>query len=170
MKLGPGHEMPAGGGLRACHTEREQAVEVLKAAFVEGRLTKDELDARVGQAFTSRTRAEVAAVTADLPAGLTAVQPLRKPARAPGGAPANTAVRTGVRVIGAATAVTAASWAAALGQANDQAVFMLVWTFTITWLGILILTLAVMLESRRQRRSGGQLPSRGTDSGTSLGY
>jgi len=162
--------MPAGGGLRACHAERERAVEVLKAAFVEGRLTKDELDARVGQAFTSRTRAEVAAVTADLPAGLTAVQPLRKPARAPGGAPANTAVRTGVRVIGAATAVTAASWAAALGQANDQAVFILVWTFTITWLGILILTLAVMLESRRHKRTGRQLPPRGTDSRTSLGY
>jgi hypothetical protein len=31
---------------------------VLKAAFVQGRLTKDELDARVGQAFASRTYAQ----------------------------------------------------------------------------------------------------------------
>lgn len=162
--------MAAGGGLLASHAEREQAVEVLKAAFVEGRLTKDELDARVGQAFASRTRAELAAVTADLPVGPTTVQPAPKPARVPGKPPASTAARTGVRVIGAATAVTAASWAAALGQANDQAVFMLVWTFTIAWLGILILTVTVMLESRRQKCSGGQLPPRGTDGRTALGY
>ena len=32
-----------------------------------GRLTKDELDTRIGQAFTSKTYADLAAVTADLP-------------------------------------------------------------------------------------------------------
>ena len=53
--------------LRASHADREQVVDVLKAAFVQGRLTKDELDTRIGQAFTSRTYADLAAVTADLP-------------------------------------------------------------------------------------------------------
>jgi hypothetical protein len=48
---------------------------MLKAAFVQGRLTKDELDARAGQAFAARTYAELAAITADLPAGLIAPPP-----------------------------------------------------------------------------------------------
>ena len=47
----------------------------LKAAFVQGRLTEDEFDARAGQVYASRTRAELAALTADLPAGLTAPRP-----------------------------------------------------------------------------------------------
>jgi Domain of unknown function (DUF1707) len=49
----PGDEMAPGAGgrsrLRAAHADREQVIEVLKAAFVRGRLTKDEFDARVGQ-------------------------------------------------------------------------------------------------------------------------
>ncbi len=53
--------------LRASHTDRERVIDVLKAAFVQGRLTKDELDSRIGQAFTSKTYADLAAVTADLP-------------------------------------------------------------------------------------------------------
>jgi hypothetical protein len=47
----------------------------LKAAFVQGRLDRDELDLRVSQALASRTYAELAAVTADLPAGLAAARP-----------------------------------------------------------------------------------------------
>jgi hypothetical protein len=50
-------------------------VELLKAAFVEDRLTEEELDTRVGQALASRTYADLAAVTADIPAGLIAGQP-----------------------------------------------------------------------------------------------
>jgi len=42
-------------------------VGTLKVAFVQGRLTKDELDARLGQTLASRTYAELAALTADLP-------------------------------------------------------------------------------------------------------
>ena len=40
-------------------------------AFVQGRLTKDEFDLRVGQALTSGTHGDLAALTADIPAGLT---------------------------------------------------------------------------------------------------
>jgi hypothetical protein len=53
--------------LRASHADREQVIDVLKVAFVQGRLTKDELDTRIGQTFTSKTYADLAAVTADLP-------------------------------------------------------------------------------------------------------
>jgi hypothetical protein len=63
------------GQLRASHADREQVVGVLKAAFVQGMLTKHEFDVRVGQVLASRTYAELAVVTTDLPAGLTAAKP-----------------------------------------------------------------------------------------------
>jgi hypothetical protein len=73
---GPGDEMAARAGdrgrMRASHADREQLIDVLKAAFVQGRLAKDEFDLRVGQALASRTGAELAALTADIPAGLAA--------------------------------------------------------------------------------------------------
>jgi hypothetical protein len=50
---------------------------VLKTAFVQGRLAKDEFEARIGQTFVSRTYADLAYVTADL----TEAPPVRKPAR-----------------------------------------------------------------------------------------
>jgi Domain of unknown function (DUF1707) len=58
------------GRLRAAHADRDRVVATLEAAFVQGRLDKDELDARVGQALASRTYAELAALTADLPEGV----------------------------------------------------------------------------------------------------
>jgi Domain of unknown function (DUF1707) len=70
------------GQFRASHADRDQAVDVIKSAFVQGLLTKSELDARVGQAFTSRTYAELAALTTDLPAGLPGAHPPDKPAQA----------------------------------------------------------------------------------------
>jgi hypothetical protein len=68
--------------LRASHADREHVIDMLKAAFVNGRITKDEFDARVSQAFASRTYAELGAVTADIPAGQIADQPPGKTARA----------------------------------------------------------------------------------------
>ena len=52
--------------LRASHADREQVVDTLKDAFVQGRLTKDEFDSRVGHALASRTHADLATLTADL--------------------------------------------------------------------------------------------------------
>lgn len=63
------------GHLRAAQADREQAITVLKAAYAQGRLTKDELEARAGQAFASRTYAELAALTTDLPADVPAASP-----------------------------------------------------------------------------------------------
>jgi hypothetical protein len=59
----------AGGDrLRAGHFDRERVIEALKQAVVHGRLSRDELDVRVGRALAARTRAELAALTADIPA------------------------------------------------------------------------------------------------------
>jgi Domain of unknown function (DUF1707) len=66
----PGGETAAGtagpGRLRASHADREQVVDTLKAAFVQGMLAKDQFDVRVGQTFASRTHGELVAVTAGL--------------------------------------------------------------------------------------------------------
>jgi hypothetical protein len=65
-----GPQGPAAAGrdlLRASHAEREQAIESLKDAFVDGRLTMGELDARTGRALAARTCAELTALTADIP-------------------------------------------------------------------------------------------------------
>ena len=59
---------PGPGQLRSSAADRERAADVLKAAFAEGRLDQDEYSERVGQVHASRTYAELAALTADLPA------------------------------------------------------------------------------------------------------
>jgi hypothetical protein len=71
------------GHLRASDADREQVIDTLKDAFVQGLLTKDELGTRAGQALASRTYAELAAITADIPARLIEVQPAPRPAPAP---------------------------------------------------------------------------------------
>jgi Domain of unknown function (DUF1707) len=53
----------------AASADRERAVGVLRAGFTEGRLTQDELDDRVAQAYAARTYGQLWALTADLPAG-----------------------------------------------------------------------------------------------------
>jgi hypothetical protein len=81
---GPGEEIAAGAGgrghLRASHGDRELVIDVLKAAFVQGRLDRDEFDLRVGRALASRTYADLAALTADIPVRLTRARP-PEPAR-----------------------------------------------------------------------------------------
>ena len=70
------------GDLRASHADRERVIGTLKAAFVQGRLTEDELGERAGQVYASRTYAELAEVTADIPAEPTEARRRRDPWRA----------------------------------------------------------------------------------------
>jgi Domain of unknown function (DUF1707) len=159
---GPPEEKAAAGRgqLRASHADREQAIDVLKAAFAEGRLDKDELDARVGQAFASRTYTELAAVTDDLPAGPIGAQPARAQARS-GGA---RGIRSSVRVIRVGTILAVGVWATALASGSALA-FTLALTFTVAYLGSLLLAGAVLLESRRELRAGGLPPGSGPGGG-----
>jgi hypothetical protein len=80
---GPDDEMAAAarGRLRTSHADRERVIDTLKSAFVQGFLTKDEFDARVGQTFASRTHAELAALTADIGPGLMGAPLPRQPGR-----------------------------------------------------------------------------------------
>ena len=120
---GPGDEMAAAADrshLRVSYAERDQAIDLLKAAFVQGRLTKGELDARAGQALASRTQAELATLSADLPAGLIAAQPARAHPRPP------------VRKVAAGAGLTippAALLAVAFLTGNEQVSELCFWSF-----------------------------------------
>lgn len=70
MTLESGRGIPDGHGfMRSSSADRERAIDVLKAAFAEGRLTRDEFEERSGQVLRSQTYAQLAALTADLPVG-----------------------------------------------------------------------------------------------------
>lgn len=58
------------------HEDREQVVELLQAAAGDGRLTADELDARLEQALSARTFDDLAVLVADLQAAGPALTPL----------------------------------------------------------------------------------------------
>jgi DUF1707 SHOCT-like domain len=146
--------VPAGvrGHLRASHADRDEVIGTLKAAFVQGMLTKDELEARVAQTLASRTYAELAALTADLPGWLAAAEspPRRQPVVRPG------------RVIVAASALYGGGWAYALllsphGGNNAWAPFLLLQGFLV-YFGVLMVCLGAIIVNRQDRRSGGQPP------------
>jgi hypothetical protein len=94
-------------GARAAATslsaDRERVIDLLKAAFVQGRLTRDEFDARVGLVLAARTRAELTAVAADLPVDLI-------------GAPPRTKTRNRLSMNSAVTAGAAVAVAANVGM------------------------------------------------------
>jgi len=72
---GPGPASGPASRVRASDADREHVIGVLREAFAEGRLTAEEHSARVGQAYAAQTYAELAAVSADLPAGASARRP-----------------------------------------------------------------------------------------------
>jgi hypothetical protein len=133
----PGEEKAAAAGrghLRATRVAREQAVDTIKAAFVQGRLTADEFDERIDEALVARTYADLHAVTADLPAGLAGPRPSREPGRRR----MNNAVRWA-----ASGSVTPAVLAAGLvfssmrGRGGYEVVaFVLAFAYFVFWLSV----------------------------------
>jgi Domain of unknown function (DUF1707) len=86
VTIGPWDPMAAGGTgrgrLRASDADREQVIDALKVAFVQGRLSKHELEVQAGLALASRTWAELTAITAEIPALLIEAQLPSEPASA----------------------------------------------------------------------------------------
>jgi len=114
------------GDMRASHADRERVIDTVKAAFARGQLTAGELDARVGQALTARTYAELATVTLSIPARSDLAQP-PKPAPARPRQPRNRLVNRGACVI-MATTLAAGVWVgivAGAAAAVIVAMFML---------------------------------------------
>jgi hypothetical protein len=152
---------PAGGGhLRASDADREQVIDVLKAAFVQARLTKDEFDARVDQAFASRTYADLAVVTAGIPAGPTGAQPPRHPVRARVRRPVDPDLRGDVRVIVTACPMAVVSWLAVVLVSDNPAGMPLPLLALIATVAALHSSLhgaMVLVEPWLQKRFGWQL-------------
>jgi hypothetical protein len=123
----------AAAGLRASRADRERVIDLLKAAFVQGRLDRDEFDARIGQALASRTNGELAAVTADIPAELTGALPRRPPGRTRRRIPFNTAV-TGAACM--AGLLNAGAMAALLSRSPVAVVLVAAFTIIGTILAI----------------------------------
>jgi Domain of unknown function (DUF1707) len=153
----PGDEITAGAGarsrLRASHADREQVIEVLKAAFVQGRLDRDEFDLRVGLALRSRTVADLAALTAGLPAGQTAARP-PQPARPPGTRPV---LRSG-RVIAAATVLYAGVWAVVIPMGQHVVIPVLTITSLLYYMIVVLIALEKVSGSPHETHSGRQPP------------
>lgn len=70
------------GAMRASDSDREGVVEVLRAAYTEGRLSLDEFDDRTAAAYSAKTWGDLRSLTSDLPAGadLGAAAPAGEPA------------------------------------------------------------------------------------------
>jgi uncharacterized protein DUF1707 len=166
----------ARGRLRASDADREQVVDTVKAAFVQGRLTKDELDLRAGQALTARTYAELVAATAAIPAGpagpaaakpasetrpppetgsARGTRPRRKPARVRDGPPSNhMALKCG---LGLSTIVLPAMIAATLHTKN-QNLFSGTVVLLIAYFLALLVAMANSVASRYENESSGEIP------------
>jgi DUF1707 SHOCT-like domain len=166
--VGPGDEKAAAAGqgrgeLRASHADREQVIGILKNAFVQGMLAKDEFDQRVSQAFASRTQVELVALTADL-----RVEPVA--ARRPEPAPAHgeqPVLRPGP-VLAVATALYAAVWAFMIfppwprDSEGDLPFPVLLLTFMATCIYPCVMAIATgyMIAGWREKHSGGRPPRR----------
>ena len=98
---GQGRYMQSGmaPGMLCAAADRERTMDVLKAAFAEGRLTKSEFDERSAGVLTARTYADLNGLIADLPAG--AGTPMMVMPYAPGYYPPVHVPRTNGFAIGA---------------------------------------------------------------------
>jgi hypothetical protein len=160
----PGHEgsehneKNARARLRTSHADRNQAIDRLKAAFVHGRLTKDELVARTAKAYSARTYADLAALTADLPAEPAAARP---PAPAQPRRPVHPSIKVGAGVLVLMMAV----WTILAILLGLSGVAFVVAPLIVLVLGVpaatvvsIPIVVALKLEARRRNRARGQLP------------
>ena len=153
----PGGERAAAAGghgrLRASRADRERVIELLKVAFVQGRLTQDELDTRVGQALASRTYADLADLTGDIPAGPAGAEPAAEPAGTPARTLAKAAHRSAICLLVAFALVGVAAL-----TGSEALVALAVYS------GIAAIIAASgflgygVVDAWQERRSRGQLP------------
>lgn len=77
--MGAWYGYPASGGgrgqMRASDADRDRVAQLLNNAYVEGRLSKDEYDARLEDALSARTYADLDQLLTDLPGPVVPVTP-----------------------------------------------------------------------------------------------
>jgi len=151
----PGDQAAAGRGrLRASHADRDRAIDTLKAAFVQGRLTKDEFDQRVSQTLAARTLAELATLTADIPAGLAAPPPPRASGRDLNQLRDSKAAAAAV----GATMTAGLLMIAAIGNGSNNPFTGLVAVALLSPVWVVVLAGLLALHSRLEKRAARQLP------------
>lgn len=149
VTTGPEDRRTAAAGrihLRASQADRGGVIDAVKAAYVAGRLTEDELEARVGQAFAARTHADLAGITADIPAGPVAARPARRPDRVVAW---GTGTIIAAAALGGAVLIGGSAW--------------ILWAIIMT--GVLLFTVSVLLSARQEQRSRRRRPPRSALSG-----
>lgn len=165
MTAGPRNPMAgmAGRGrLRASHADRNHVIGMLKAAYVQGRLTKDEFDERMSSTLTARTFGDLAGLTTDLPAGLTDVLP-PPPPRPPSSVPVSKIVLSAAAGLLAPAILATASLT---GNAQLYALFILPTMITfVAWM----VAGAVALDAWHGRHSGPPPPPGSGRPGRSVG-
>ncbi|MEI5102174.1 DUF1707 and DUF4190 domain-containing protein [Streptomyces sp. PmtG] len=91
----------------AGHSDRERAVDVLRAGFAEGRLEQAEYERRVERAYKARTVGELGLLVADLPQGPSGFHQMAPPVPATfAAAPPTNGKATAAMVCGIATFFT----------------------------------------------------------------
>jgi Domain of unknown function (DUF1707) len=171
-----GSQVPAAAGgdrLRAGQADREQVIEALKDAFVQGRLTRDELDARAGRALTARTYADLAALTADIPPApsVPAAAGSAGSARPPAPTRRRPLARAAAGSGGCLVIAAAAVWVAFILDPGPGPTPYHSWAKPFLLLAVCAVYVAVgilvagVAGAVKQRRSGGQLPHQRTQVG-----
>ena len=148
------------GRLRASDADREHVVGTLKAAYVRGLVTKDEFDARVSQTFAARTYAELALITAGIPAGLAAAPPPPRPGPAKASAPARANLTPGERAIMATGLLAALALVVALLAGGAVGGLLALGGLGSAFVSAFLVG-AQVRSSRRNTQSGDHLPPRG---------
>jgi hypothetical protein len=77
------HTQAGATPVRASDAERDQAAEILRTGYAEGRLSRNELNERLAAAYAAKTRADLHDVTSDLPGAVSAPAARGRPAPAP---------------------------------------------------------------------------------------
>jgi hypothetical protein len=160
------------GRMRASDADREQVIDTLKAAYAYGLVTKEEFDDRVSQSLTSRTIAELALVTADIPAGLPAAPSTLSPPPAKAHPPARATLKPGERAVVAAAVLSVLAFIAAYSVGNPATVLAGLLGLVSVGSGLTGIFLAAvqMLRSRHRKHSGSQRPPhRAINTGHSTG-
>jgi hypothetical protein len=105
------------GQMRTSDVDRDRVVERLNVAFSEGRLSKDEYDGRLENAFSGRTYADLDQIVTDLPpARATVVTPVTPVTRINGLAIASLACGLAQVVLGPLAAIPAIAFGHAARQ------------------------------------------------------
>ena len=123
----------------------------LQHFWLQGRLTEDEFGERVGQVYASRTYAELAEVTTDIPTGPAGTKPPRDPWRA---------TKLAWRAVYAIILPAIVTLIVLPGGRGNPAMGVVITTAAVTYLLFWLCGVVVMVGSRHQKRSVGQLPPR----------